>query len=707
MKKKLSFIFCIAALVASCTYDTDFPVDQEEVSAKEGLSTDVIEISPTGSKSVITIYAAKPWRIMDIPSWVTASPASGNPGMKEIEISATLNDTHEYRKGTMSILLEDKDSNESIPLSISQPFPYLKINGEEYYEGGHDFKWFDSLSDPDVAVDLNIESNTTWSVSVDGSSISGNADSGYELGWLNIMSEGTPLAYDSSKKSLVGEGDAVLKILPAELNLGSEARSSTVKMSAPVEVSLYTSSYSVSQDNLHFSVNVGGSFHNLKDTILFDAAYPEPVSVAMSCDYDLIISVPEWLEKSSTSSSFKLNVRGDGAKANPYDQRRDGIMMVQINARDLGITPTVNIPVSQKEYILDVPSKISLGNSGASIQKVSILSSGEWELLDTPEWLNISDNAGTAGSREITFTAKSQNLDTAPRSASMTCQSKLNAITRSISVIQEQFVFDVDYKSAVEALPASTNSMEIRCSGGWEIKNCPEWVHLYQTKGTGNQIVTFSVDNNLIQTSRTAALTVVSVLNSLTQDVMLTQSAYVFDDSSVTYSGTALDPADYSLDVKCSGSWTIEGLPSWVKASMTSGKGNATVKLSMQENTTTVRREASVILISEDNPEYKKSISISQEAFSFDTKEVQLSFTSNGGKETVDIRCAGSWTASIPGNEKWISLSSNSGSGSASITITVDANNKKKSKDRSARVVITNKADGKTKNISIKQAGKK
>ena len=136
-------------------------------------------------------------------------------------------------------------------------------------------------------------------------------------------------------------------------------------------------------------------------------------------------------------------------------------------------------------------------------------------------------------------------------------------------------------------------------------------------------------------------------------------------------SGSSGGPLSLSISTDSACAWSIGGLPAWATASPASGKGPATVTLTVQANQSDAR---SASFLAAD-----KTITLSQDAkaqtCTFTITPSAQSFPAAGGSLAIDITAsAPSCLWSISGLPTWATVSSTSGSGSARVTLQITAN---------------------------------
>ena len=138
------------------------------------------------------------------------------------------------------------------------------------------------------------------------------------------------------------------------------------------------------------------------------------------------------------------------------------------------------------------------------------------------------------------------------------------------------------------------------------------------------------------------------------------------------------------LALKSNGDWTIEPTVEWMTINPMSGKGDATLTLTAEANTTGESRTAEVKATTKDNT---ATLTLTQgaaeEYVNVTPKEILCG--SEGGEFVVELSTTVDWTVSAP---EWIVCTPNEGSGDASIILRVNPVDGDFSGDREAEVLF-------------------
>ena len=379
-----------------------------------------------------------------------------------------------------------------------------------------------------------------------------------------------------------------------------------------------------------------------------------------------------------------------------------------------GITNVVSsLDIIQRKYTFDVqptPDVLTLAYNAVDDKAISIYvdCSADWE-IECPNWLVPSQKSG-ANYATVTFTAQN-NLDYVARSGKLIIKSEYMGVKRSFSfdVTQSAFEFDntaVEFKN-LEAVDAGTYTVDVVCSGAWELRDYESWIGASATSGNGNAKITIRPQDNVEMSSRQITFYVYSTLKGVRKNITVSQKAFVFDTRDVsvpTFASIEPKTAQVALG-ECLSTWTVRDIPSWVTVSPISGSGSATLTIIPTENLNTSTRSAIIKVVSDKNASLFKEISISQEAFVFDTEAVTVPEFEVLAPKSVEIvvgECTGSW--SVANAPNWLTVEPMSGTGAGKVTVAASEN--LTSANRNATFhIVSDKNPSLVKEISVSQGG--
>ena len=198
--------------------------------------------------------------------------------------------------------------------------------------------------------------------------------------------------------------------------------------------------------------------------------------------------------------------------------------------------------------------------------------------------------------------------------------------------------------------------------------------------GEGNGVLVLTTEENHSSQDRTAVLTL-STKNGLKQnvtiqqtrsgaDLSINQDAFEFNDIAGTQ----------TLTVNCNTDWEILGVSdlsgadtNWLKLGQLSGSGNAEVSITVEETFDDADRYALLLISAGNLGDNILSVTVKQngkQLITLSLDAVEQTFTAAGGKKIVKVSSNGAWSAAIPTDISWVSITPTSGIGNGEITIT-------------------------------------
>lgn len=271
------------------------------------------------------------------------------------------------------------------------------------------------------------------------------------------------------------------------------------------------------------------------------------------------------------------------------------------------------------------------------------------------DWLTVSPTEGRADAT-VTLTANSTNPSSVDNRKMTLVIKSDGGISRSIIVTQTTASETLSVSPEILTFDyhAGMKEFHITSNANWSIAGKQDWFTLSAYAGKGSQTIQVNVQENSSETSaRIPATLVITTENSkLRKDVTINQEAHQTTLNVSTTSITASAPtASYTIQLTGDASWTASSNQSWAKLEQTSGKGDATLTVKCEDNTTLFERTAVINIESASN---KYSVSVTQAAATLpEITDVKVSDTNKEGA-TVTFN----YTSMFPVTEYGICYSS-------------------------------------------------
>ena len=228
-------------------------------------------------------------------------------------------------------------------------------------------------------------------------------------------------------------------------------------------------------------------------------------------------------------------------------------------------------------------------------------------------------------------------------------------------------------------------TITITASETWTLTKSAEsdWLNVKTVSGkAGTTQVDLEAAENTLTKPRSATITVLS--GNLTKDVEVSQSAASSEISlSVDNLNFSSGGDSQSFSIKSNIAWTVTSSQDWCSVNPTSGSNDSSVTVSVEENTSTAERMATITVKSDAGD---KTISVTQSGVAVVlTLDVSsMEFASGSGSKMFRISSNTIWA--ISSDKNWCSVSPTSGNGDGSVTVSVEENTS--TSERTATITV-------------------
>ena len=698
-----------------------------------------------------TIRCSADWSLTQYPSWISPSVTSGDG---TVDVTVVLNPTINAAKTGRSGIVTVKSlyNNEEKSISINQD-AFVFDNENKYF----DVVVMNTTSFP-ISFDMTDEAG--WRILSGYSSwINPSKTSGYGAGSITFKPDPNPNLTErtgtATIHSAVSGEDKVITFIQEKYVFDSDPESYsyseldkttnalTITSSGPWTISdapswmkLSTTSGSTSStitispaNNTTLSprnstFHIVSTINNLNKAITVSQAAFKFDSSSKSYSYttleertdafDILSSgkwtaknIPAWITLSKTSgngseSGITESVSVTSTK-NLTESDRSGKIQIVSNDNSAYVKE-ISVKQDKFDFRIDNTAFVYTNPLDVTSRTLGVVCPAAWTISSNEPWVSTSVASGD-GNGSVTITPQ-QNLTVNDRSAIITVTSTLNALKRTLTLSQPKFIFEVDKSFHTFDYPiASDNtalSVGVNCSADWTVEKDAEWINLSATSGYGNSTFSVTPKTNPHTSSRSGKVTVKSTLNGLTKTISISQKPFEFNASTANVSFEACDTDSQSVDIVCSGAWTLTNTGSaWLTANQTVTKGNGKVTLVAQDNPNEVSRDAVVTITATDNPSLVKTINVTQKKHTLDLNKASLSFAPYpAGTETFNVTTVGPWTASS--DKDWCTVSQSKTSGNGVVTVSTSVNTT--SSDRSATITISCNNTTLKKTVTVSQS---
>ncbi|HIZ87193.1 MAG TPA: hypothetical protein IAC03_03410 [Candidatus Coprenecus pullistercoris] len=622
----------LSIVVASCSKNRMSPV-----TINSALSENNFEIPPTGGSFSIVCTADKEWSVTQIPAWMNVDNPHGGEGTTVLRFMAECNQTRVDR--VSDIVISADDGSFSRKIVASQTYPYLRLASSGDIEKEFDYNE-DSCSGS-IPFEIPIESNVDWIVREK----TGSSD----LSRFKVS-------------AFKGEHDDTLEILPRGHNFGTSPYTALCEI-VPVMRDPDTGaedafidipdeaadSYTVylSQDNFLFLLNGSPDEFQVKFSELDNMESSVDVTVESECPW-AVADAPDWVRMNyDAGQMLTLSISPDGV--NPMSEVRSGVIVLRADAEE-PVEREIN--VSQNGYLFELSGfqELSFACDDTTRHIVTLSTTGGWEILDVPDWLEMdpvsclqtTPESGITD-HEISVRMKDENLDFEPRISEIVfsrIEKPYNVSEDPLdikqAVVHDAFMFDLEPSPVLSRIPTFNTlayPVVVRCSGGWEIESLSDWVSVSEMsgeKGENTLMVSALTANPDLESDRIASVEFVSLRHKALgidarRTLEITQRQYVFEISAPELEEIPAYKTEfpgYAANLQCSAEWELLEWPDWLTPDIVSGDGMEDVDIMFTpNNNTSLSPRSGVVRLKDVYMEKEISVTAVQDAFVFDASD--------------------------------------------------------------------------------------
>lgn len=385
------------------------------------------------------------------------------------------------------------------------------------------------------------------------------------------------------------------------------------------------------------------------------------ISISSNTDFSIINNAENWLHVVSQSANgIILNI-----DENNTSDERIGIITIKGKVHT---NVSSFLTIRQKKANITSSLETLLFGHEASTQNITIESGASWKVTSSA-WLTVSPSSGNAGSSIVSIMA-SNNASANDREGSVYFTIEgTNCI--ELPVKQEGFKLSVSNAALSFDSFANSQSLDIVSNAEWIISDKPEWVTISNMTGNGNLSLTVSVSDNGTTLYRQGTITISTANNVVTKHIDVTQSAKWVDytDSTLSFGYSA---STQSISFATDAKWSLINEQDWITIDKSSGDGDATLNISVEENKSTESRIGIVTLFIADKT---FSIAITQDCKNITINSSAFTFDAAPGTSILSISSNTQWNANVTKGTDWLEISPKNGTNNADISITVKENN--------------------------------
>ena len=380
-------------------------------------------------------------------------------------------------------------------------------------------------------------------------------------------------------------------------------------------------------------------------------------------------------------------------------------LTVGINSTDVSRTAVVTLSggrmtsaiqiIQQAAGVTGSTETLEFDNQ-ASSKFISITADAPWNAKTSSSWITVTPDSGDAGSFSLGITVTE---NTSVNSRTGYVYVNMNQSTKlQIPIHQKGLYVELDNDVLSFSADSETLTLGINSNMEWDVLSYPEWLSISPLHGLYNQTISVTSQKNLNAVSRNGVIKIGKESIPVSKSINVRQDGMTLSANTdqLQFSNTA---SSQDVIVTTIAEWTAITQETWIHLSQTTGTGNSTISVSVDENKGEGNRIGSIMLTS---GELTYTISIVQQGIYFEIKTTLESFGSHGGTLQLSFSTNEQWTATVSDNASWLSISPTQGTGDGIITITASDNASMSAREG---MIIISPQNSQQVRIPVKQEG--
>ncbi len=395
-----------------------------------------------------------------------------------------------------------------------------------------------------------------------------------------------------------------------------------------------------------------------KTSLVFaGSASTQIVDISSNTKYSAV-GADEWV---------KAKVADDGTSIDiSVEENLSGMSRTSTISLIGSINKTINI-TQQAADMTGETSTLSFGCEGGT-RKVSFNSETAWTSNTSSSWIDVSPESGTSGSNHLLISTV-PNSSTSERTDYVYLKIG-SQVKLQIPIRQDGIYIRTDVSNLTFDSFASERSLSIESNTDWEILSYPNWIVPSETSNKGDKTIKISASENPDTKERIGVIKIGQKGFSYSIEVRVEQTAMsIYTDKDLLQFSDIASATEFILITE--GTWSAYTSDAWIHVSPSSGFGNASINISVDENVSESERNG-IVFVKVGNME--KQIKIVQSGKYFSYTNDNLEVGSTGGIISLSLKTNETWSVSKASDASWISLSETYGYGDANIFINIADN---------------------------------
>lgn len=558
------------------------------------VSTKELAFSAAASSQRVKVEADQTeWAINAPAKWIEVTPESGNSSTV-VKLSVHENKSADVSRACIvTVSSNESDWSQSFPISVTQErnSPYIQAvernvtcsamqqevmfpvkSNTEYSIDNTEWEWLHVKSSSDSCVIVKLDENNMdyereAVLTLKAKSYPGvNASVTVRQKKANIHSTMDLVRFEhtassrtfvlNSEASWTSSSTSWISVSPQSGLAGN----TEVTVSVPDNESVNSRKGSVyftisKENNIEVPIEQEGVVLTLSaDKLQFDSFEGSKSVGIVSNESWKVKSMPEWVSVNTTEGEKDGEIQVSVQENNTTDDRNGEIVIATANN-----VASQTIQIVQNAKTVDFENADMYFTYGEGNKKMSFSTDGKWEVLATPDWINVDETSGT-GSATLTVSVTENNTLSVRESklvliiAGVRYEVNVQQDRKYLSLSSSAFTFNADGGKAILSIGANTE---------WavSVEEGNEWISLSSLQGSENSDLSISVSENKTSGKRRGKIAVtIPNIKTYIVDVVQERRYIKADMQSVDFlkSGGRISftvTSDWTYKVTRLGSW--------------------------------------------------------------------------------------------------------------------------------------------------------
>lgn len=262
-------------------------------------------------------------------------------------------------------------------------------------------------------------------------------------------------------------------------------------------------------------------------------------------------------------------------------------------------------PSGSNEYLnasnVDIPG----GNTTATLY-INASQNCDWIITWSEPWIRSINPTKGRGSQNATITVSPNPSSTATRTAIIKVSNTSGSIVRDITINQSPNAESLELSMTTMNFTNVAGSQDVTITSNthWTITGSASWLTLNKTEGDNNGSIRITVEANTSKSEREVVLTITGS-GGISKQLTVKQQGDTSTDFRVSTTELSANAVAGTVQFNIIGDaqWTLSSNKNWATPNTTYGEGNASIMVSLTDNTNEEAREAVITVSSNTKSE--------------------------------------------------------------------------------------------------------